>query len=141
MRHIKILMYCLKYLQADHLLNPSQNGNTVRPSWVINIPTQSVSKFPFKAINSGLDSNKSLYVMSSLNTGKRYKRETILKFSEGSVETHALWPCKCMCSLIPGTTSTSRSSRRSKREREPCQVVNPHPLKLNLKVNLEYQQT
>ncbi len=75
-------------MQADHLLNPSQNGNTVRPSLVINIPAQSVSKFPFNAINSGLDSNKTLYMMSSLTNGKRYKRETTLKFTEGSVETY-----------------------------------------------------
>ncbi len=31
-------------LQASHLLNPSQIGNTGRPSSVINVPAQSVSK-------------------------------------------------------------------------------------------------
>ncbi len=34
-----------------------------------------------------------------------------------------------------------KEKQERKREREPCQAVNPHPLKLNLKVNLEYQQT
>ncbi len=75
-------------LQAVHLLSPSQTGNTVRPSPVINVPTQSVSKWPVNAINSGLDSNKTVHMMSSLNTGKRYKRETTLRFSEGSVEIY-----------------------------------------------------
>ncbi len=73
-------------LQAGHLLNPSRN--TVRPSSVINVPSQSVSKLPDNAIKSVLDGNKTLHMMSSLNTGKRYKRETTLKFSEGSVETY-----------------------------------------------------
>ncbi len=75
-------------LQTDHLLNPSRNGNTVRPSSVINVPSQSVSKLPDNDINSGLDGNKTLHMMCSLNTGKRFKRETTLKFSEGSVETY-----------------------------------------------------
>ncbi len=49
---------------------------------------QSVSKLPVFDINSGLDSNKTFHMMSSLNTGKRYKRETTLKFSEGSVKNY-----------------------------------------------------
>ncbi len=75
-------------LQTGHLLSPSQTGNTGRPSSVINVPVQSVSKLPVNAINSGLDGNKTLDMMSSFNTGKRYKRETTLKFSEGFVETY-----------------------------------------------------
>ncbi len=47
-----------------------------------------VSKLPVFEINSGLDGNKTLHMMRSLNTEKRYKRETTLKFSEGSVETY-----------------------------------------------------
>ncbi len=75
-------------LQAVHLLSPSLIGNTGRPSSVINVPDQSVLKLPVNAINSGLDGNKTLHMTSSLNTGKRYKRKTIFKFSEGSVETY-----------------------------------------------------
>ncbi len=75
-------------LQAGHLLIPSWTGNTGRPSSVINVPAQSVSKLSVVDINSVLDGNKTLHMMSSLNTGKTYKRETTLKFSEGSVETY-----------------------------------------------------
>ncbi len=76
-------------LKAGHLLIPSRTGNTMRSSLVINVnPAQSVSKLPVVDINSGLDSIKTLHMTSSLNTGKRYKRETTLKFSEGSVETY-----------------------------------------------------
>ncbi len=76
-------------LQAGHLIIPSQTENTMRSSPVINVnPTQSVLKLPIFDINSGLDGNKTLVMMSSLNTGKRYKRENTLKFSEGSVETY-----------------------------------------------------
>ncbi len=35
-----------------------------------------------------VDSNKTLQTMSSSNTGKRYKRETNLKFSDGSVKSY-----------------------------------------------------
>ncbi len=76
-------------LQASHLLIPSQTGNTMRSSPVINVnPLQSVSKLPVFDINNSLDGNKTLHMPSSLNTGKRYKRETSLKFSEGSVEIY-----------------------------------------------------
>ncbi len=75
-------------LQAVHLLSPSWTGNTGRPSSVINVPDQSVSKLPVNAINSGIDGNKTVHMTSNLNTGKRYKRETTLKFTEGSVETY-----------------------------------------------------
>ncbi len=73
-------------LKADHLLSPSWTVNTMRSSPVINVnQAQSVSKLPVFDINSGLDGNKTLHTTRS--TGKRYKRETTLKFSEGSVET------------------------------------------------------
>ncbi len=75
-------------LQAGHLLSPSQTGNTGRPSSVINLPAQSVSKLPVNVINSGLDGNKTLHMTSSLNTGKKFRRETILMFSESSIETY-----------------------------------------------------
>ncbi len=76
-------------LQAGHLLIPSRTGNTMRSSPVITVnPAQSVSKLPVFDINSGLDGNKTLHMMSSLNTRKRYKRKTSLKFSEDSVETY-----------------------------------------------------
>ncbi len=76
-------------LQAVHLISPSWTGNTMRSSSVINLnPAQSVSKLPVNAINNGLDGNITLHMTSSINTGKRYKRETTLKFSEGSVETY-----------------------------------------------------
>ncbi len=75
-------------LKGGHLLNPSQTGYTGRPSSVFKVPAQSVLKLPDNAINSGLDRNKTLHMISNLYTGKRYKRETTLKFSEGSVETY-----------------------------------------------------
>ncbi len=75
-------------MQVGHLLIPSQTGNTCRPSSVINVSDQSVSKLPVNDFNNGLDGNKTLHMMSSLNTGKRYKRETTLKLSEVSVETY-----------------------------------------------------
>ncbi len=75
-------------LQAGHLLIPSRTSKTGRPSAVINVPGQSVSKLPVNAINSGLDSNKTLHMTSSLNTGKKCKRENTLKFSDSSVETY-----------------------------------------------------
>ncbi len=75
-------------LQAGHLLSPSRTGNAGRPSSVINVLAQSVLKLPDNTTNSGLDCNKNLHMMSNLNTGKRYKRETTLKFSEGFVETY-----------------------------------------------------
>ncbi len=63
-------------LQAGHLLIPNWTGNTGRPLSVINILAQSVSNLPDNAINRGLDQKKTLHVMSSLNTVKRYKKET-----------------------------------------------------------------
>ncbi len=61
----------------------------MRSSPVINVnPAQSVSKLPVFDINSGLNGNKTFPMTSSLNTGKRYKRETTLKFCKGSVETY-----------------------------------------------------
>ncbi len=74
--------------KAVHLLSPSRTANTGRPSSVINVPDQSVSKLPVNAINSGLDGNKTIHMTISLNTGKIYKRETTFNFSEGSVETY-----------------------------------------------------
>ncbi len=68
-------------------ITSSQTGYTGRPSPVFKVPAQSVLKLP-DSINSGLDGNKTLHMTSNLNTGKRYKRETTLKFSEGSVETY-----------------------------------------------------
>ncbi len=61
----------------------------MRSSPVINVnPAKSVSKLHVFDINSGLDGNKTLHMTRSLNTRKRYKRETTLKFSEGYVETY-----------------------------------------------------
>ncbi len=55
-------------LQAGYLLSPRRTCNTGRPSSVINVPAQSVSKLPDNAINSCFDGNKTLHMMSNLNT-------------------------------------------------------------------------
>ncbi len=48
---------------------------------------QQAAKLPVYSTQYGaIDGNKSFQLVTSFNTGKRYKRETNLKFSEGTVE-------------------------------------------------------
>ncbi len=74
-------------LNAVHLLKP-MTSNTMAPSVVNNaIPVQQAVNIPvFSTNNEVINGNKTLQTMSSFNTGKRYKRETSLEFSDGSVE-------------------------------------------------------
>ncbi len=60
------------------------------PSVVNNAtPVQLAANIPVVSTNFGvIDGNKTLVTMSSFNTRKRYKRETGLKFSDGSVELY-----------------------------------------------------
>ncbi len=75
-------------LHSVHLLMPSRVDNAVKLSTVGNVQSaQSVSKLSVNAINRCLYGNKTLH-MTSLSTGKRFKREITLKFSEGSAETY-----------------------------------------------------
>ncbi len=72
---------------AVHLLKPDK-GN-VMGSLMVNsaIPVQQAAKLPvFSTHYGGMDGNKTFQSAASFNTGKRYKKETNLKFSEGSVE-------------------------------------------------------
>ncbi len=53
------------------------------------IPVQQAANIPVISTNNGvLDSNKTLQTMSGSSNGKRYKRETALNFSDGSVESY-----------------------------------------------------
>ncbi len=76
-------------LNTVHLQRPA-TSNTMAPSVVNNtIPVQQTANIPVVSTNNGvLDGNKTLETMSSFNTGKRYKIETSLKFSDGSVELY-----------------------------------------------------
>ncbi len=74
-------------LNAVHLLRPA-TGNAMGPLMVNNaIPLQQAANLPVFSTNNGVtDGNKTFHMMGSFITGKRYKRETNLKLSEGSVE-------------------------------------------------------
>ncbi len=76
-------------LHSVHLLRP-RIANAMGPSMVNKaIPVQSAAKLPiFSSNNNVTDDNKTFQTMNSFNTGKRYKRETNLKFSEGSEDTY-----------------------------------------------------
>ncbi len=79
-------------LHSVHLLRP-RIGKVMGPSTVNNaIPIQSAAKLPVFSVNNGVtDGNKTLHMMSSFNTGMRYKRKTNLKFSEGSVDAYEIF--------------------------------------------------
>ncbi len=52
-------------------------------------PAQVAANIPVYSTNYGaMDGNKTFPSAVSFNTGKRYKRETNLKFSEGTVEKY-----------------------------------------------------
>ncbi len=76
-------------LHPVHLLRPGIN-NIMGPSTVNNVvPIQLAAKLPYHSANNGrLEGNKTLQMTSCFNTGKRFKRDTNLKFSEGSVDTY-----------------------------------------------------
>ncbi len=76
-------------LNAVHKLRPGI-CNAIGPS-VVNLatPVQSAAKLPVFSTNTGvIDGNKTFQTVNIFTTEKRYKRETILKFSEGSVDTY-----------------------------------------------------
>ncbi len=76
-------------LKGVNSLSPKQIDYIAKPTVANNVQlVQSVSKLPVPTINAGSDSNKTLQLMSAMWAGKRYKRETNLKFSEGSVESY-----------------------------------------------------
>ncbi len=53
------------------------------------IPVQQAANMPIVSTNNRvIDGSKTLETISSFNTGKRYKRETTLKMSDGSVESY-----------------------------------------------------
>ncbi len=76
-------------LNAIHLLKPT-TSNVMAPSVLNNaIPVQQGANIPVFSNNNGvIYSNKTLQTMTRFNTGKRYKRETSLKFSDDSVEVY-----------------------------------------------------
>ncbi len=76
-------------LNVVHLLRRA-TGNAIGPSSVYDsIPVQKAAKLPVCSINNGVtDGNNTFQTMGSFITGKRYKRETNLKFSDGSVEPY-----------------------------------------------------
>ncbi len=76
-------------LNAIHQLRPAMSI-VMAPSVVNNeIPVQQEANIPVASTNNGIvDSNKILETISCFNTGKRYKRETTLKFSDVSVECY-----------------------------------------------------
>ncbi len=76
-------------LNAVHLLRP-MTDIAITPSAVNYAMTvqQAVNLPVFSTNNGVIDCNKTFLPMGSFYTGKRYKRETNLKFSEGSVELY-----------------------------------------------------
>ncbi len=74
-------------LHPVHLLRPGIN-NVSGPSTVNNVVLiQSAAKLPYTSNNNGgLEGNETLQMTSCFNAGKRFKRDTNLKFSEGSVD-------------------------------------------------------
>ncbi len=75
-------------LHSVHLLRPGIS-NVMGPSTMNNVvPIQSAVKLPYHSTNNReLEGSKTLQMMSCFNTGKRFKRDTNLKFSEGSLDT------------------------------------------------------
>ncbi len=76
-------------LQQIHWLR--QETSTVIAPFTVNhiAPAQQAAKLPVYSTQYGaMDGNKYFQSVSSFNTGKRYKRETNLKFSEGTVEQY-----------------------------------------------------
>ncbi len=76
-------------LNAIHQLRP-MTSVAMAPSMVnYAMPVQQAANIPAFSTNNGdSDGNKTLSTMSSFSTRKRYKRETNLKFSDGSVEVY-----------------------------------------------------
>ncbi len=53
------------------------------------VPFQSAVQLPYHFVNNGgLEGNKTLQMTSCFNTGKKFMRDTNLKFSEGSLDTY-----------------------------------------------------
>ncbi len=76
-------------LNAVHLIRPA-TGNAMGTLMVNNaIHIQQAAKLQVFSTHYGdIEVNKTFQSVASFNTGKRYKRETNLKFSEGSVEQY-----------------------------------------------------
>ncbi len=76
-------------LQQIHQLRP-ETSVTMAPFKVNHTaPEQQAAKLPVYSTQYGaMDSNKTFQTVASFNTGKRYKRETNLNFSEGTVEQY-----------------------------------------------------
>ncbi len=62
-------------------ITPSVVNNTIHVQQAADIPVASTN-------NGVINGNKTLETISGFNIGKRYKRETTLKFSDGSVECY-----------------------------------------------------
>ncbi len=76
-------------LQRIHLLR--SETNTAMASLMVNhaAPAQQAANLPVYCTNyEAMDGNKEFQSAASFNTGKRYKRETNLKFSEGTVDQY-----------------------------------------------------
>ncbi len=76
-------------LQQIHQLRPETSDATV-PFMTNHVaPAQMAVNIPTTSIQHGAtDGNKTFQSVASFNTGKRYKRETNLKFSERNVEKY-----------------------------------------------------
>ncbi len=76
-------------INSIHQLRPT-TSIAMAPSTVnYAIPVQQAAHIPAFSTNNGdIDGNETLSTMSSFSTGKRYKRETNFKFSDGSVEAY-----------------------------------------------------
>ncbi len=70
-------------LSSVHLLRPAMGNAIGTLTENSTIPVQQGAKLPVCSTNNGVtDGNKTFQTMGSFITGKRYKRETNLKFSE-----------------------------------------------------------
>ncbi len=76
-------------LQQIHLLR-SETSTAMAPLMVNHAaPAQQATHLPVYSTNyEAMDVNKAFQSAASFNTGKRYKRETNLKFSEGTVDQY-----------------------------------------------------
>ncbi len=84
-----IMTSCEYGLNAVYLLRPETVNVMGTLMMTIAIPIQQAAKLPVISTHyRDTDGNKTFQSVANFNTGKRYKRETNLKFPEGSVEQY-----------------------------------------------------
>ncbi len=79
----------LNELQHIHQLGPETSVMTAPFTVNYTAPAQMAANIPVSSTQHGvIDGKKTFQSTASFTTGKRYKRETYLKFSEGTVEQY-----------------------------------------------------